>query len=61
VIAALEDRAEFQLVGNLSLKGFHRPVPVFEILGLRNSTSVHASARRQQESTDEITPGRLNL
>jgi adenylate cyclase len=61
VIAALEDRAEFQLVGNLSLKGFHRPVPVFEILGLRNSTSAHASARRQQESTDEITPGRLNL
>ena len=61
VIAALEDRAEFQLVGNLSLKGFHRPVPVFEILGLRNSVATHSNARRQQDSTDESTLGRRNL
>jgi adenylate cyclase len=61
VIAALEDRAEFQLVGNLSLKGFHRPVPVFEILGLRKSVATHSTARRQQDSTDESALGGRNL
>ena len=61
VIAALEDRAEFQLVGNLSLKGFHRPVPVFEIVGLRKSVATHSTARRQQDSTDESALGGRNL
>ena len=61
VIAALEDRAEFQLVGNLSLKGFNRPVPVFEILGLRKSVATHSTARRQQDSTDESALGGRNL
>jgi adenylate cyclase len=61
VIAALEDRAEFQLVGNLSLKGFHRPVPAFEILGLRNSVAGPSNARRQQDSTDESTLEQRNL
>jgi len=35
VLAAVEDMVEAEPVGELSLKGFHRPVPAFNVLRLR--------------------------
>ena len=34
VLAAVEDAVVVSSVGNLELKGFARPVPVFELRGL---------------------------
>jgi adenylate cyclase len=34
---ALEELAQVELIGDLSLKGFHRPVPAFSVTGLKPS------------------------
>jgi adenylate cyclase len=35
-LAAIEPRIEYQDIGQMQLKGFHRPVPIFEILRWRD-------------------------
>jgi class 3 adenylate cyclase len=37
VLAAVEDLVDTEHTGNLSLKGFHKPVPAYNVLGLRAS------------------------
>ncbi|HUB96855.1 MAG TPA: response regulator [Stellaceae bacterium] len=36
VMAAIEDKAECQALGPLTLKGFHRPVPAFSVVRLKD-------------------------
>lgn len=36
VFAKVEGRVEVEAVGNLMLKGFHRPIPAFNVIGLRD-------------------------
>ena len=38
-LAAVEDRATVERVGDLTLKGFHKPVPAFNVVALRPSAS----------------------
>jgi class 3 adenylate cyclase len=35
VFTALEDELDARLAGELTLKGFHRPMPAYEVLGWR--------------------------
>jgi class 3 adenylate cyclase len=35
VYTALEELVEAELAGELSLKGFHKPVPTFNVVGLK--------------------------
>jgi adenylate cyclase len=35
VFAAVEDLVELEHTGDLTLKGFHKPVPAFNVLGPR--------------------------
>jgi class 3 adenylate cyclase len=46
VLASLQDKIEAVLVGQLKLKGFHKPVPAFELVSLRRSLdeATHAAA-----------------
>jgi adenylate cyclase len=46
VLASLQDKIEAVLVGHLKLKGFHKPVPAFELVSLRRSLdeATHAAA-----------------
>ena len=37
VFAKLEGRIDAEPVGELTLKGFHRPVPAYNVLGIRAS------------------------
>jgi class 3 adenylate cyclase len=34
-LAKVEDRIEVESVGELTLKGFHRPIPAYNVLGIR--------------------------
>jgi class 3 adenylate cyclase/CheY-like chemotaxis protein len=43
VMAAVEDLVETEPVGELSLKGFHRPVSAFNVLRLREPAERHAA------------------
>jgi adenylate cyclase len=38
VVGEVEDMIETEEVGPLTLKGFHKPVPAFSVLGLKSST-----------------------
>lgn len=38
LVTSLEDVVEAEPVGDLSLKGFHRPIPCYNILGLRDES-----------------------
>jgi class 3 adenylate cyclase len=42
-MAAVEDLVETEPVGELSLKGFHRPVSAFNVLRLREPAERHAA------------------
>lgn len=44
VRAAVEDLVETQAMGELVLKGFHNPLPAFNIVSLRKATSTDRSA-----------------
>jgi class 3 adenylate cyclase len=37
VLGAVEDLVDAEPVGELALKGFHKPVPVFSVRGLRSA------------------------
>jgi adenylate cyclase len=37
VYAAVEEFADMEPIGELTLKGFHRPVPAFQVLGLKGN------------------------
>ena len=37
VLTKVEDRIEVEPVGELELKGFHRPIPAYNVLGIRAS------------------------
>src|SRR5215813_10532649 len=46
LVAAVEDLVEVEPIGDLHLKGFHRPVPAFNVLGLTAPQSDPDSAVR---------------
>jgi class 3 adenylate cyclase len=48
VLASLQDKIEAAPVGDLTLKGFHKPVPAFQLVSLRESP---------KEQTDAATGG----
>jgi class 3 adenylate cyclase len=35
MLARVEDMAECEAVGELTLKGFHRPVPAYRVVGVK--------------------------
>lgn len=37
VLAGIENLVEFECIGELMLKGFHRPVPAFSVIGLKEN------------------------
>ena len=37
VYAEVEDLAEVESVGDLSFKGFHKPIPTYQVLGVNAS------------------------
>ena len=37
VVAAVNEIADAELIGELTLKGFHRPVPTFNVIGLKQA------------------------
>jgi class 3 adenylate cyclase len=39
VLAKVEDRIEIEPIGDLVLKGFHRPIPTYNVLGIRVDNS----------------------
>lgn len=43
VLAKVEERIEVESVGDLELKGFHRPVPAYNVLGLRDGDAAGQS------------------
>jgi adenylate cyclase len=41
-LAAVEEQVTGELVGELTLKGFHRPVPAYSVTGLRSGETISA-------------------
>ena len=50
VIASLQDKIEAAPVGNLTLKGFHKPVPAFELVSLHKSPEEQTDAAKGGEA-----------
>ena len=44
VLTCVEDLVEYETIGELTLKGFHRPVPAFNVCRLKAATEVSAPA-----------------
>jgi class 3 adenylate cyclase len=39
IFAKLEDCIEVEPIGDLTLKGFHRPIPTYNVLGIRDAVN----------------------
>ena len=50
VMASLQDKIEAAPVGNLTLKGFHKPVPAFQLVSLHKSPEEQTDAAKGGEA-----------
>ena len=58
-LAAVEDVVAGELIGELTLKGFHKPVPAFAVTGLR--PEVAGEARAADFIGADVLPGTSNV
>ena len=50
VVASLQDKIEVSPVGDLTLKGFHKPVPAFQLVSLHKSPEEQTDAAKGGEA-----------